>query len=213
METSVTSSCGCAADIGRAEGDPAYRRALWIVVLLNLGFGTAEIVGGFLAHSQALKADALDFVGDGSISLLGFVALGWAARSRSRIALAQALFLAALGVGVIALAAWRAAHAAAPEAGLMGSIGVVALAVNVTAALVQSRFRAGDANVRAIWLFSRNDSLANVAVIAAAALVAWTGSAWPDILVAGVIALLFLHSAWEIGRDAVAELGRGAGRS
>ena len=210
MEASERSSCGCAADPGRAEDDSGYRRALWIVIVLNIGFGAAEIMGGFLAHSQALKADALDFVGDGSISLLGLVGLGWAARSRSKIALAQAFFLAALGIGVIAMAAWRAAHAVAPEAGLMGGIGLVALAVNVTAALVLSRFRDGDANVRAIWLFSRNDSLANVAVIAAAGLVASTGSAWPDLVVAGVIALLFLHSAWEIGRDAIDELGRGS---
>ena len=84
--------------------------------------------------------------------------------------------------------------------------GIVAVAVNVSAALVLARFREGDANVRAIWLFSRNDALANIAVIVAAALVAWTGSAWPDLAVAGVIALLFLHSAYEIVRNARAEL-------
>ena len=76
MSASESSSCGCSGDTKRAERDPAYRRALWIVVLLNLGFGLAEIVGGFLADSQALKADALDFIGDGSISLLGLIALG-----------------------------------------------------------------------------------------------------------------------------------------
>ena len=95
----------------------------------------------------------------------------------------------------------------------MGGIGVAALLVNVAAALVLSRFRAGDANVRAIWLFSRNDALANVAVIAAAGLVAWTGSAWPDIAVAAVIALLFLHSAQEIitgARSELREIGSGA---
>ena len=84
----------------------------------------------------------------------------------------------------------------------MGGIGIVALIVNISAALVLSRFRDGDANVRAVWLFSRNDALANVAVIFAAALVGWTGQAWPDLAVAGVIALLFLHSAFEIIRHA-----------
>lgn len=203
-------TCGCTGDPQRAERDPAYRRALWIVVLLNLGFGLVEIVGGFIADSQALKADALDFIGDGTISLFGLVALGWTAQARSKIALAQGLFLGALGLGVIGFAIWRAVNAVAPEAELMGGIGVVALIVNVSAALVLSRFREGDANVRTIWLFSRNDAVANIAVIAAAGLVAWTGKAWPDLAVAGVIALLFLHSAWEITRGAVAEMDRPA---
>ena len=202
------SGCGCTGDSRRAERDPAYRRALWLVVLLNLGFGALEIVGGFLADSQALKADSLDFLGDGTITLVGLIALGWTAASRARIAFVQGLFLLTLGLGVIAVAMWRALTAAAPEAGLMGGIGVAALVVNVTAALVLSRFREGDANVRAVWLFSRNDALANVAVIAAAGLVAWTGKAWPDLAVAAVIATLFLHSAYEIIRGARAELGQ-----
>lgn len=210
MSASETSSCDCIGDKKRAERDPAYRRALWIVVLLNLGFGLVEIVGGFFADSQALKADALDFIGDGTISLFGLIALGWTAHARSRVALAQGLFLGALGLGVIGFAIWRAMNAVAPEADLMGGIGVVALIVNATAALVLSRFRDGDANVRAIWLFSRNDALANVAVIAAAGLVAWTGKAWPDLAVAGVIALLFLHSAWQITRGALAEMSEHA---
>lgn len=198
--------CGCTGDSARAEKDPAYRRALWIVVLLNLGFGACEIVGGFIADSQALKADALDFIGDGTITLVGLIALGWTAAARARIALVQGIFLLTLGLGVIAVALWRALTAVAPEADLMGGIGVAALLVNVASAFVLSRFREGDANVRAVWLFSRNDALANVAVIVAAALVAWTGSALPDLTVAAVIALLFLHSAFEILRGARTEL-------
>lgn len=201
------SECGCETDTARAGVDPAYRRALWIVVILNIGFGICELVGGFIAGSQALKADSLDFLGDGSITLVGLVALAWSAAARSRTALVQGCFLAALGIGVIVSAVWRAFNAVPPEADLMGGIGVVALIVNVTAALVLARFRgSGDANARAIWLFSRNDALANVAVIAAAGLVAWTASAWPDLVVAAVIALLFLHSAYDIIRDARKEL-------
>lgn len=202
------SSCGCTGDAKRAEREPAYRQALWLVVVLNLGFGLAEIAGGFIAESQALKADALDFIGDGSISLLGLIALGWTKRARARIALTQGLFLAALGIGVIVFAGWRAMNAVAPDAELMGGIGIAALVVNVTVALMLSRFRDGDANVRAIWLFSRNDAIANVAVIAAAVIIGWTGSAWPDLIVAAVIALLFLHSAWEIVSGALAEMGQ-----
>lgn len=199
-------SCGCHGDTERAERDPAYRRALWLVVLLNVGFGLIEIVGGFIAGSQALKADALDFLGDGSITFVGLLALAWSERSRARVALVQGLFLAGLGLFVIGMAAWRALNAIPPEAELMGGIGVAALAVNVAAAWILSRFREGDANVRAVWLFSRNDALANVAVIVAAGLVAWTHSAWPDLVVALVIAVLFLHSAYEIVRDARREL-------
>lgn len=198
--------CGCKADTDRAGRDPVYRRALWTVVLLNLGFGAMEIVGGFIADSQALKADSLDFIGDGIITLAGLIALGWSAAARARIALVQGIFLLTLGMGVIGAAFWRALGAAAPEADLMGGIGLLALLVNVVSAFVLSRFREGDANMRAVWLFSRNDALGNVAVIVAAALVAWTGSAWPDLTVAALIAGIFLHSAYEIIRGARSEL-------
>ena len=202
----MAEECGCTGDTARAEKDPGYRRALWLVVALNLGFGVVEIVGGLIADSQALMADSLDFMGDGTITLVGLLALGWTASARARTAYAQGIFLLALGVSVIGVAAWRAMTATAPEADLMGGIGLAALAVNVTAALILSRFRDGDANVRAVWLFSRNDALANVAVIIAAGLVAWTGKAWPDLAVAAVIAALVLHSAYEILRSARSEL-------
>ena len=120
------SDCGCEADEKRAGVDPAYRRALWIVVILNLGFGVIELAGGFLARSQALKADSLDFIGDGSITLVGLIALGWTAVARSRTALVQGIFLAILGLGVIGSAIWRSFHAIPPEADLMGGIGIVA---------------------------------------------------------------------------------------
>lgn len=199
--------CGCTGDTKRAGQDPAYRKALWIVVILNIGFGLVELVGGFLANSQALKADSLDFLGDGSITFVGLLALAWTERARAKVALTQGIFLGALGVWVLGMAIWRALNAVPPEAELMGGIGIAALVVNVTAALVLARFReGGDAQARAIWLFSRNDAINNVAVIVAAALVFWLNSAWPDLIVAAVIALIFLHSAWEIIRNARVEL-------
>jgi cation diffusion facilitator family transporter len=207
MEANESDGCGCTGDTKRAQTDPAYRRALWWVVILNVGFGLVEIVGGFIANSQTLKADALDFLGDGSITFVGLLALGWAASTRARIAMTQGLFLGALGLAVIAMAIWRALNAIPPEPELMGGIGIAALIVNVTAALILARFRdGGDAQARAIWLFSRNDAINNVAVIAAAALVFFLDSAWPDIIVAAVIAVIFLQSAWEIIRDAGGEL-------
>lgn len=207
MKEGDSDSCECTGDTERAGTDPAYRRALWWVVILNAGFGLCEIVGGFLANSQALKADALDFLGDGSITFVGLLALGWAASTRARVAMAQGLFLAVLGLSVIGMALWRALHAVPPEPELMGGIGIAALIVNVTAAVILARFReGGDAQARAIWLFSRNDAINNVAVIGAAALVFWLDSAWPDIIVAAIIAAIFLQSAWAIIREARGEL-------
>ena len=185
---------------------PAYRRALMIVVVLNLGMGVGEMIGGVLGASQALKADALDFLGDGLITLLGLLAIRWSAAWRARAAWLQGAFLALLGVSVLGAAAYRLFVRVLPEAEVMGVLGVIALAVNVTSALLLIPHRHGDANVRAVWLFSRNDALGNVAVIAAAALVGWTRTAWPDLIVAALIAGLFLHSAWKILSHAGAEL-------
>jgi Co/Zn/Cd efflux system component len=186
---------------------PAYRRALWIVVILNAGYGVIEAVGGFLSGSQALKADALDFLGDGLISFLGLLALSWHLRRRAQAALLQGFFLGALGVGVLVNTAYRVLVQQQPEAELMGAFALVALVVNVAAAAVLMPHRkTGDANARAIWLFSRNDALGNLAVVLAAGLVAWTNTSWPDLIVAVVIAGLFLQSSWSIVRDARSDL-------
>ncbi|WP_346767185.1 cation transporter [Enterovirga aerilata] len=185
---------------------PAYRRALWLVVLLNLGMGAAEIVAGFFAASQALKADALDFLGDGTITLLGLVAIGWRTVWRARSALLQGVFLGLLGLGVLGASAYRVLVLHQPDADVMGIFGVAALVTNIVSAWLLLPHRTGDANVRAVWLFSRNDAVGNVAVIIAAALVAWTGTAWPDLAVAAVVAGLFLQSSFAIIKDARSDL-------
>lgn len=177
---------------------PAYRRALGIVIALNLGYGAVEIVGGFVANSQALKADALDFLGDGSITAAAFLALSWTAVTRANAALAQGLFLAMLGLGVLASTIYRFFLLGQPKAELMGLFGIVALVVNVAAALVLLPHRKGDSGVRAVWIFSRNDAIGNIAVVSAAVLVWLTGTPWPDLVVAFGIAALFVHGAWEI---------------
>lgn len=163
----------------------AYRRTLWIVVLLNVSDGVVEMVGGFLSGSQALKADALDFLGDGLITFLGLLPIGWSLQWRVRAALIQGLFLGALGLGVLGTTAYRVLARQQPEAELMGLLGVFALVVNVTAALFLIPHRTGDANARAVWLFARNDAVGNVAV---------------------VIAALFLQSSRSIVRDARSDL-------
>ncbi|WP_338666199.1 cation diffusion facilitator family transporter (plasmid) [Pararoseomonas sp. SCSIO 73927] len=185
---------------------PGYKRALWIVVLLNVGYGLVEIVAGFVAGSQALKADALDFLGDGLITFLGLLAIGWSLLWRARSALIQGIFLALLGLGVLVTTGYRVLVLNQPDSELMGIFGAIALVVNVAAAAVLIPHRTGDANVRAVWLFSRNDAIGNAAVVVAAGLVWWTGTAWPDLAVALVIAGLFLQSAWSIIRDARRDL-------
>ena len=189
-----------------AHQDPAYRRALWIVVILNVGYGVLEMLGGFIAGSQAVKADALDFIGDGAITFLGLLAIGWSLAWRARSALIQGIFLGLLGLGVLGTTIVRVFEQTTPDAGLMGLLGMIALVVNVISVLPLLRFRKGDANMRAVWLFSRNDAIGNAAVVVAAGLVAWLGSAWPDLIVAFGIAGLFLHSSWAIIRDARADL-------
>lgn len=185
---------------------PGYKQALWIVVLLNVGYGLVEIVAGFFAGSQALKADALDFLGDGLITLLGLVAIGWSLLWRARSALIQGIFLGVLSFGVLVTTGYRVLVFHQPDSEMMGIFGAIALVVNVAAAVVLIPHRRGDANVRAVWLFSRNDAIGNAAVVVAAVLVWWTGTPLPDLAVALVIAGLFLQSAWSIIRDARRDL-------
>lgn len=189
---------------------PAYKRALWIVVLLNAGYGAVEIVGGFIAGSQALKADALDFLGDGLISFLGLIAVGWGLAARAKAALLQGIFLGLLGLGVLIVTAYRVLVVHQPEAEMMGILGLIALGVNVAAAVVLIPHRHGDANVRAVWLFSRNDAIGNIAVVIAALAVAATQTPWPDLAVAVIIAGLFLQSSFSIIRDARRDLSASA---
>ena len=200
------SGCSDCAPKEFTHTSPAYRRALWTVVLLNAGYGVIEMTGGFLASSQALKADALDFLGDGSITFVALLALAWSKARRARVALLQGGFLALLGVGVLGTTAYRVFVTQEPEAILMGGFGLVALAVNVVAAMVLMKFKEGDAGVKAVWLFSRNDAIGNAAVVAGATLVLLTQTPWPDLVVAFVVACLFLRSAWEIVMDARKDL-------
>jgi Co/Zn/Cd efflux system component len=185
---------------------PAYRRALWIVVVLNVGYGVIEMLGGFWSESQAVKADALDFLGDGVITLLGVLAIGWSLVWRARAALIQGIFLGLLGIGVLGTTAYRVLVQHEPDAEWMGVLGFVALLVNIAATVVLLPHRTGDSNVRAVWLFSRNDAIGNAAVVVAALLVGWLNTPWPDLVVAVAIAALFLQSAWSIVSDARRDL-------
>ncbi len=190
----------CRSDFSTNPGDLArgYRRALWWVAILNLGYGLAEATAGLFAHSEALKADALDLLGDGSITALGLLALTKTLIWRARVALAQGIFLGILGFGVVGSALFRTFVRSYPAADMMGVFAALALLVNIACAVFLIHHRHGDANVRAVWLFSRNDAIGNIMVLVAAGLVAWSGSHWPDLCAALIVASLFLHSSWSI---------------
>lgn len=196
----------CASSAG-SKVDPVWRRALWIALIVNGGMFAAEIAAGFAASSSALQADALDFFADAAnyaISL-GVVGLGLAVRSRT--ALFKGLTLLLLGAWVIGSAAWRAATGGSvPEADVMGIVGFIALLANAGVALMLFRFRRGDADMRSVWICSRNDAIGNIAVMLAALGVFGTGALWPDVVVAAIMAVLSITGGWSIVRQALSEM-------
>lgn len=194
----MADDCGCSADEELIEKSPDYRRALWIVVVLNVGYGLIELFGGYFSNSQALKADALDFLGDGSITFIAILAIGWSLAWRARAATMQGVFLCVMAIWILYETVTRILDQSAVEPFAMGTFALGALIVNLVAILPLLPYRDGDANVKAVWLFSRNDAIGNVAVLIAAGLVALTGAPWPDLVVALIIVGIFLHSAWGI---------------
>ena len=183
-----------------------FRRVLWIVIALNAAMFVVEITAGLAGQSMALQADALDFLGDAATYGLTLLVIGRAARLRAGAALVKGLSLALLGCWVLGATLYRVFVLGDPDPFVMGGIGLLACAVNVGCALLLLRFRHGEANVRSVWLCSRNDAIGNVAVILAASGVLASGTAWPDLAVAAAIALLFLSAAVSITRLAMAEL-------
>jgi Co/Zn/Cd efflux system component len=190
--------------------DPAYRRVLWIALLLNVAIFVIEIAGGLQSGSVSLLADAIDFFGDAANYGLSLFVLAMALAWRARASLLKAASMAAFGVFVLGRAAWSFAAGVTPEPLAMGLIALLALAVNVSVALMLYRYRTGDSNMRSVWLCSRNDALGNIAVALAALGVFGSGQAWPDLLVAAGMAALALGSAWSVMHHARAELAQAA---
>ena len=186
--------------------DPNFRRALWIVLAINAAMFIVEIVSGLFAHSVSLQADALDFLGDSANYLLTLMVLSMSMRWRSGAALVKGVTMGLFGFWVIGQAAWNIYSGTLPGAFVMGSVGVLALAANAASAGFLYAFRSGNANMRSVWLCSRNDAIGNIAVILAAGGVFSLGSAWPDLLVALVMAALALSSSVLIVRQAMGEL-------
>ena len=187
--------------------NPAFRRALWAVIVINGLMFVIEVIAGLSAGSMALQADALDFLGDCATYGLSLFVLAKPPSWRANAALFKGISLAVLGLWVLSATIWRVFVTGVPEAVIMGSVGLLALAANVTCVLILLRFRNGDANVRSVWLCSRNDAIGNIAVVVAASGVVATGSAWPDLAVAAIMAGLFLSSSVKIIRQALGERG------
>lgn len=197
-------SCGTGGGMNPRQAD--YRRVLRLALVINALMFVIELTASFDAQSMALRADALDFLADALNYGVSLWVLGKALEWRARAAMVKGLSLGAMGLWVVGSAAWNGWTGTVPDAPVMSLVGLLALAANLSVAALLFAGRRGDANMRSVWLCSRNDALANVAVMMAAAGVWNLGQGWPDILVAAVIAALSLSAAWSILRQAAAEL-------
>lgn len=197
-----TSACGSTD----ALNDARWRRVLWIALGLNAAMFVVEGVAGFFAGSRALQADALDFLGDAANYAISLGVAGMALAWRARTALLKGVTIMAFGFGVLGWALWGLFNGSNPDAHAMSAVGALALAVNVGVALMLYRYRTGDANMRSVWICSRNDAINNLLVIGAGIAVLLTGSGLPDLIVALVMAGLGISGGWQVIRQARGEL-------
>ena len=200
-------SADCCGQGATFEGlSPDYKRRLWLVIAINASMFLVEMAAGALAGSQALQADALDFLGDATTYGISLVVIGASIQIRARAAILKALSLTAMGLWVLGSTAYHVLILGVPRAEVMGIIGILALAANATSVLILMRYKDGDANVRSVWLCSQNDAIGNVAVMIAALAVWGTATKWPDLIVAAIMAGLFLNSSIQILRQSFREM-------
>jgi HflK protein len=200
----------CSGEGATFEGLSAdYKRRLWIVIAINAAMFVVEIAAGALAGSRALQADALDFLGDAATYAISLAVIGASVRVRARAAFVKGVSLTLMGLWVFGATAYHVLVLGVPRAEIMGAIGFLALAANVASVVILLRYKDGDANVRSVWLCSRNDAIGNVAVMLAGLGVWATATRWPDLIVAAIMAGLFLWSSAQILRQAVRELRTG----
>jgi Co/Zn/Cd efflux system component len=186
-----------------------YKRRLWLVIAINAVMFIVEMTAGALAGSQALQADALDFLGDTTTYGISLAVIGAPVRVRSWAAFGKGISLTLMGVWVLGSTVYHTLIVGVPRAEVMGVVGFLALAANAASVLILMRYKDGDANVRSVWLCSRNDAIGNVIVMAAALAVWGTATKWPDLIVAGVMAGLFLYSSWQIVTQSMREVRTG----
>ncbi len=198
--------CESACGSETAKADPRWRRVLWAALIVNAGMFLVEMVAGATADSRALQADALDFLGDAANYAVSLAVVGMALAWRARAALLKSLFMLGFAAWVMGSAVFAFVNGTAPNPATMGVIGTLALVANLGVALLLYRYRTGDANMRSVWICSRNDAIGNVAVLVAALGVFGTGSAWPDLIVASIMAALALTGGVQVLRQALGEL-------
>ncbi|MBQ4827317.1 cation transporter [Leisingera sp. HS039] len=197
---------GCCNHNARFDGVSAdYKRRLWLVIVINAGMFAVEMSAGQLSGSQALKADALDFLGDALTYGISLAVIGATLRTRALAALGKGISLLLMGLWVFGSTVYQVFFVDVPQAQIMGVIGFMALAANLISVMLLARYKDGDANVRSVWLCSRNDAIGNVAVMIAAFGVWGTATGWPDLIVAGIMGGLFLSSAFQILVQAMQE--------
>jgi len=204
----MSAAC-CATKPVEAAPDPRLRRILWTVLAINAGGFAIEIAAGLAAGSAALQADALDFLADAGNYAISLLVFGLALRWRSLAALAKGASMGLFGLWVAGSTIRYAWLGEVPTAEVMGGVGVVALLLNLGCLLLLTGFRRGDANMRSVWICSRNDVIGNLAVMAAALGVFGTGTGWPDIAVAAIMASLAIWGAAQVVGQALAELRPG----
>jgi Co/Zn/Cd efflux system component len=186
--------------------NPSYRRVLWVVLTINAIMFLAEIGAGLAAGSASLQADALDFLGDAANYAISLFVVGMALRYRAMAALAKGATMGLFGLWVVGTLLWHAAHGTLPNAFTMGAVGLAALVANAASFGLLWAYRGGDANMRSAWICTRNDVLGNIAVLLAAAGVFGTGTGWPDVIVAAIMAALALQGAALVIRHSLTEL-------
>jgi Co/Zn/Cd efflux system component len=184
----------------------SFRRVLWAVLGVNAAMFLVEIGAGLAAGSASLQADALDFLGDAANYAISLFVVGMALRYRASAALAKGVTMGVFGLWVIGVTGWHALHGTLPQAVTMGGVGFAALVANALSFYLLWRHRMGDANMRSAWICTRNDVLGNLAVLLAAVGVFGTGTGWPDIIVAAIMAVLALQGSVTVVRHALAEL-------
>ena len=184
---------------------PDYKRRLWLVIGINATMFVIEMSAGHLARSQALQADALDFFGDALTYAISLAVIGATLRLRAAAALAKGVSLALMGFWIAGSTIWRVIFLDVPSADIMGAVGFLALTANATSVLLLMAYKDGDANVRSVWLCSRNDAIGNAFVMLAALGVWGTATGWPDLAVAGVMASLFMWSSGQVLQQGWAE--------
>jgi Co/Zn/Cd efflux system component len=187
-------------------GNAGYRRVLWAVLGINVAMFLIEIGAGVATGSASLQADALDFFGDAANYAISLFVVGMALRYRAMAALAKGSTMGLFGLWIIGTAIWHALQGTLPSAFTMGAVGFLALAANAASFGLLWMYRDGDANMRSAWICTRNDVLGNLAVLIAAAGVFGTGTGWPDVIVAAIMAALAVQGAVTVIRQAMAEL-------